>query len=141
MFFVVMGIRPAGHSHFFDYNGVQYCVAVRFLTLFFFLPLIPISGPMLIVDPRPCQYRYRYVPLKTYNGWCFALCIMFAYLRLITLGLICLFKHRATDPNELIASIKLPRAAQDPATPPTPRDSPVTQTCKAHVEPPESSSA
>ena len=104
VFFLIVGIGPAGHCNYFTHKGHTFCTAVLFLRIFFFLPLFPVSGPMLLVDPMPCVRTYRKMSFKECHGGAMCLCMVFAYLRWLTFGLISLFQHQASDPSALLGA-------------------------------------
>jgi hypothetical protein len=118
MLALVFATCPLGHHNYFHYNGVEYCVALRFLTLFMLFPLFPIGGPILLKHPRRCSRTTECIDM---DGCCnkhFWICYLLAWLRLFTLGLstLCTGHSRAKDPTLLFPD----RVTQPTTTPAKP---------------------
>eukprot|EP01061_Rhynchopus_euleeides_P019689 TRINITY_DN322_c0_g3_i1.p1 TRINITY_DN322_c0_g3~~TRINITY_DN322_c0_g3_i1.p1 ORF type:complete len:148 (+),score=45.32 TRINITY_DN322_c0_g3_i1:84-527(+) len=105
MFFLINVKAIAGEHDYFEVAGKSYCVAQPWVMVFWLIPICPVGQPRLMTNnhraPHLCG-PYRFVPFKETPQWSFLKAVVYTILRLLTLGLICLYRPQASDERKRV---------------------------------------
>eukprot|EP01060_Flectonema_neradi_P039970 TRINITY_DN897_c0_g2_i1.p1 TRINITY_DN897_c0_g2~~TRINITY_DN897_c0_g2_i1.p1 ORF type:complete len:147 (+),score=19.64 TRINITY_DN897_c0_g2_i1:43-483(+) len=118
MLIINIGATAGEHDHF-EVGDTTYCVAQQWVMLMWLLPIAPTGPPRLMINYQSCDRRYRYLDFKEMPKHAWLKTILYAYLRVLTLGILCAFKMNATEERkeELLRCAGVGSAVASPAVP------------------------